>query len=73
MSIRKDLLREMEAMNEENLRELLEYARWINSEQGGRKETLSAQETQEADEAWAEYLRGDSIPLDKVLAERKLV
>ncbi|HHY98859.1 MAG TPA: hypothetical protein GX509_08980 [Firmicutes bacterium] len=73
MSIREDLLKEMEAMNEKNLRELLEYARWLNSERGDEAESLSAEEAKEADEAWAEYLRGESIPLDKVLAERKLV
>jgi len=33
MTLREALLKEIETMSEENLRELLEYARWLRAEE----------------------------------------
>jgi len=58
MSIRKELLKLIEALSEENLEELLEYARWLQAD----KEELTLEEYRELEEAEAEVARGEVVP-----------
>ena len=58
MSIREELIKAIESMNEENLEELLEYARWLQAD----KEELTPEEYRELEEAEAEVARGDVVP-----------
>lgn len=58
MDIREELLKTIEALNEEDLQELLEYARWLQAE----KEELTPEEYRELEEAEAEVARGEAVP-----------
>lgn len=58
MSIREELLKTIEALSEEDLEELFEYARWLKAE----KVELSPEERQELEEARAGVARGEVVP-----------
>ena len=58
MSIREELIKAIEAMGEEDLEDLLEYARWLQTD----KVELSPEERQELEEAKAEVARGEVVP-----------
>lgn len=58
MDIREELLKTIEALNEEDLQELLEYARWLQAE----KEEFTLEEYRELEEAEAEVARGEAVP-----------
>lgn len=58
MSIREELIKAIEAMDEEDLEELLEYAKWLQAD----KVELSPEEYRELEEAEAEVARGEVVP-----------
>lgn len=58
MSIREELIKAIETMEEEDLAELLEYARWLQAD----KVELSPEERKELEEAKAEVARGEVVP-----------
>lgn len=57
MSLREELLKAIDAMTEEDLQELLEYARWLRAD----KEELAPDEKRELEEARAEVARGEVV------------
>ncbi|NSW83180.1 MAG: hypothetical protein HPY90_07880 [Syntrophothermus sp.] len=59
MGVREELLKIMETLNEEDLEELLEYARWL---QADKFEELTKEEYRELEEAEAEVARGEVVP-----------
>ncbi|MEW6230585.1 MAG: hypothetical protein AB1700_21280 [Bacillota bacterium] len=71
MSLREELIKAIEHMSEEGLKELIKYARLINAEEEGKIETLSAEEAKACEMAWQDYLadldKGE--PLEKVTKE----
>jgi len=58
MNIREELIKAIETMEEEDLEELLEYARWLKAD----KVELSPEERKELEEAKAEVARGEVVP-----------
>ena len=58
MSVREKLLRIIEALSEEDLEELLEYARWLQAD----KVELSSEERKELEKAKTEVARGKVVP-----------
>lgn len=58
MSIREELIKAIETMEEKDLEELLEYARWLQAD----KVELSPEERKELEEAKAEVARGEVVP-----------
>lgn len=58
MSIREELIKTIEAMKEDDLEELLEYARWLQVD----KVELNPEERQELEEAKTEVARGKVVP-----------
>jgi len=58
VSIREELIKAIETMEEEDLEELLEYARWLKAD----KVELSPEERKELEEAKAEVARGEVVP-----------
>lgn len=59
MNVREELIKVIEAMSEEDLEELLEYARWLQTD---NKVELSPEERQELEEAKAEGASGEVVP-----------
>lgn len=57
MSLREELFKTIEAMTEEDLEELLEYARWLRAD----KEELTPDEKRELEEARAEVAREEVV------------
>ncbi|MDI7247280.1 MAG: hypothetical protein QME92_07395 [Bacillota bacterium] len=57
MSLREELLKAIDAMTEEDLEELLEFARWLRAD----KEELTPDEKRELEEARAEVARGEVV------------
>lgn len=55
MGVRKELLKTVQTMGEEDLEELLKYARWLQAD----KEELTPEECRELEEAKAEAACGE--------------